>query len=118
MEGESLEFLKERDWFNKENGPEGVTAGKFAGSTCIFSRFRVEEKGAGPDLHKHPYEELLFIISGAATVLVGDEKLIAYAGDLINIPADTPHKFENRKNEILETIDINMSTQWIQEDLE
>ncbi len=36
-EAVAFEFLEESSWFYKGNGSNGVTSGKFAGSTCIFS---------------------------------------------------------------------------------
>ena len=37
--------------------------------------------GAGPALHKHPYEEVFVIVEGEATFTLGDETLVVRGGD-------------------------------------
>jgi len=53
----------------------------------------VEIKGGGRNtLHKHPNcEELLYVLSGTATHVIGDRKVSIKKGDLIRVPRDTPH---------------------------
>jgi mannose-6-phosphate isomerase-like protein (cupin superfamily) len=73
--------------------------------------------GGGPSLHKHPYEEVLIILEGEATFLVGDEELVAAAGDVLIVPPDVPHAFTNTGNGSLRQIDIHVSpafsTEWL-----
>ena len=51
------------------------------------------QAGAGPRLHQHPYAETFIIRRGSATFTVGSEQLIGRAGQVLVVPADTPHKF-------------------------
>lgn len=51
------------------------------------------EAGVGPRLHEHPYAETFIIRRGSATFTVGDEQLDAHAGQILIVPAKTPHKF-------------------------
>jgi len=53
----------------------------------------VEIKGGGRNtLHKHPNcEELLYVLSGAATHVIGDKKVSIRKGDLIRVPPNAPH---------------------------
>jgi len=74
--------------------------------------------GKGPPLHMHPYVETIFMLRGRATVTVGDEQREAAAGDIVVVPANTPHRFINSGTELLRQIDIHASPKFIQTDLE
>ena len=49
--------------------------------------------GVGPRLHQHPYAETFIIRRGWATFTIGSEELQGHAGQVLVVPADTPHKF-------------------------
>jgi mannose-6-phosphate isomerase-like protein (cupin superfamily) len=68
--------------------------------------------GGGPRLHKHPYAEVLIIQEGRGTYTVETTTLEAHAGQVIIIPADTPHKFINSGDGPLRQIDIHLSPQF------
>ena len=74
--------------------------------------------GRGPVLHFHPYVEVAIVQEGRATITVGDEQREATAGDIVVIPAGTPHKFVNSGTSTLRQIDIHVSPRFIQTDLE
>jgi mannose-6-phosphate isomerase-like protein (cupin superfamily) len=69
-------------------------------------------------LHRHPYAEIFIIQAGRATYTVGDDTLIAHAGQIIIVPAGAPHKFSNTGAEPLQQIDIHQSPRYITEWLE
>jgi mannose-6-phosphate isomerase-like protein (cupin superfamily) len=73
--------------------------------------------GRGPELHKHPYEEILIVQEGEGTFVVGDEELVVRAGEVAIVPPDTPHKFVNTGDGPLRQIDIHVSpsfsTEWL-----
>ena len=73
--------------------------------------------GGGPSLHQHTYEEVLIFLEGQATVVAGDRELVARAGDIVIVPADTPHAFTNTGRGPLRQIDIHLSpsfsTTWL-----
>lgn len=70
--------------------------------------------GRGPELHTHPYVEVAFTIEGRATITVGNEQGEVKAGDIVVIPANTPHRFVNSGDTVLRQIDIHASTHFIQ----
>ena len=49
--------------------------------------------GAGPRLHRHPYSETFVVRHGRALFTVGDEQYEASGGQILVVPAFTPHKF-------------------------
>jgi mannose-6-phosphate isomerase-like protein (cupin superfamily) len=51
------------------------------------------QEGVGPRLHQHPYAETFIIRRGSAIFTVGAERFEAFAGQILVVPADTPHKF-------------------------
>lgn len=73
--------------------------------------------GGGPGLHKHPYEEIFIVQEGEATFIAGEEEQRARAGDIVIVPADTPHAFTNSGDGPLRQIDIHVSprfsTEWL-----
>jgi quercetin dioxygenase-like cupin family protein len=100
FQGMSFEFVGE-----KEGAP--------------ISAYIVNAKpGQGPPLHTHPYVEVIFMLEGCATVIVGNEQREAKAGDIAVIPANTPHRFVNSGVTVLRQIDIHASPKFIQTNLE
>jgi cupin 2 domain-containing protein len=45
-----------------------------------------------PTLYNQPYDEAVLLISGKATLMIEDREIIINSGDLLHIPANTPHK--------------------------
>lgn len=73
--------------------------------------------GTGSQLHVHPYRETWVVRKGAAEFLVGDERLRAFAGDIVVAPADVPHRYLNVGTEQLELVCIHPSDTIRQQDL-
>jgi mannose-6-phosphate isomerase-like protein (cupin superfamily) len=69
--------------------------------------------GGSVRLHKHPYKEIFIIQEGVATFTVGSVELEAHAGQIIIVPADTPHKFVNNGDQQLRQVDIHTNRQFI-----
>ena len=69
-------------------------------------------------LHKHPYKEIFIIQEGVSTFTVGSETLEAHAGQVIIVPAETPHKFVNLGNQRLKQVDIHVNKEFITDWLE
>ena len=71
----------------------------------------------GPDLHKHPYEEVFIVEEGDVLFTLGEEEIEAGPGDMIVVPPDTPHKFKSR-GETHRQISIHpaaeMQTEWLE----
>jgi quercetin dioxygenase-like cupin family protein len=56
--------------------------------------------GAEPPLHTHTREdEALYVIDGAITAIVGDERIDVEAGSYAALPKDVPHSFIVRGDE-------------------
>jgi mannose-6-phosphate isomerase-like protein (cupin superfamily) len=70
-------------------------------------------------LHQHPYQEIFIIQEGRVTFTVGSATLEAHAGEIVLVPADTPHKFINSGDQQLKQVDIHVSkqiiTQWLEQ---
>jgi mannose-6-phosphate isomerase-like protein (cupin superfamily) len=73
--------------------------------------------GRGPKLHVHPYVEVAVVQEGRGTITVGDEEREVTGGDIVVIPAGTPHRFVNSGETPLRQIDIHASSRFIQTDL-
>jgi mannose-6-phosphate isomerase-like protein (cupin superfamily) len=61
------------------------------GISMIFES--TTREGVGPRLHLHPYAETFVIRRGGARFTVGSEHLEAHAGQIVVVPANTPHTF-------------------------
>ena len=75
--------------------------------------------GQGVRLHKHPYKEIFIVQEGVAAFTVGSATLEAQAGQIIIVPAETPHRFKNSGSGQLRQIDIHISgqfsTHWLED---
>jgi mannose-6-phosphate isomerase-like protein (cupin superfamily) len=69
--------------------------------------------GSGPQLHSHPYDEVFIVQEGQVTFTVGDETLEATGGQIVIVPAGTPHKFVNSGTGLLRQVDIHLSPRFI-----
>ncbi len=74
--------------------------------------------GNGPRLHSHPYEEVFIVFGGWATFTISERVLEIHAGQVVVVPAHTPHKFINSGETPLRQIDIHVSSEFITDWLE
>ncbi len=101
--------------------PGGENAVRFDGHEhgASVSFFITRNKpGTGPGLHKHPYDETFIVQEGEARFTVGEETIEAVAGEIVVVPADTPHGFVNTGGGILRQVNIHaaprMETEWLE----
>ena len=94
-----------------------LQCGAFGANICVIFNY-LAEPGGGPRLHTHPYPETFIIRQGRGLFTVGDEQIEATAGQILIVPADTPHKFTNLGPGPLETIDIHEKGSFVTEWLE
>ena len=68
-------------------------------------------------LHTHPYDETFIVEDGTVTFTVGDEPVEATGGDILIVPAGTPHGFVNSGSTPLRQISIHpvahMEAEWL-----
>ncbi len=74
--------------------------------------------GGGPELHRHPYEEIFVVQEGSVTFTAGDEVIEAGGGQVVVVPAGVPHRFVNSGAGRLRQVDIHASERFITEWLE
>ena len=74
-------------------------------------------KGAGPGPHRHPYDEIQFIVSGRARYVVEGTEFEAGGGEILVIKAGEVHEFKVVSDEPLVQVDVHMSPKFIQENL-
>ena len=71
-------------------------------------------------LHRHDYDEIIVVQEGRARCTVGHKKYDVGAGDIISIPAGTPHGFTNIGEAPLRQMDIHANpefvTHWLEEE--
>jgi quercetin dioxygenase-like cupin family protein len=91
--------------------------GKDHGATASFF-VNTQAPGEGPSLHRHPYEEIFILLEGSARFRRGDDAVEARAGEIVIVPANTPHGFVNTGDERLLFVSIHPAPEMVQEDLE
>ena len=73
--------------------------------------------GTGPALHRHPYEETFIVEEGEALFTVGESTVLAGPGDILVVPAGTPHKFvcqaESNRQISIHPV-ARMETEWLE----
>ena len=52
------------------------------------------KRGALVPMHSHESEQMTYILQGALRVLVGNEEITVREGEVLHIPAWTPHQAE------------------------
>lgn len=73
--------------------------------------------GQGPGLHRHPYAETWHVLEGEATIRIGEETLVARAGDIATAAPGVWHGFTNTGTGTLRIMCIHASDRIIQENL-
>ncbi len=51
--------------------------------------------GGGPPPHRHDFEEMFSVLDGEVELTFRGERLVARAGETVNVPANAPHGFTN-----------------------
>jgi len=70
--------------------------------------------GEGPVLHVHPYPETWIVENGRARLTVDDRDIEAGPGDIVVVPANTPHGFKAIGPERLRIVCLHPSDRFIQ----
>lgn len=95
------------------------TATLFEGGALGVTIFvtNYEQRGQGPQLHKHPYPEIFVVHAGTGKFTIGSEELVVEAGHIVLAPADKPHAFECAGDEPLRVVSVHPSGKLRQTDL-
>lgn len=110
-----LRFTRE-DW-ERSDGWNGGWNGEMGETNVSFIFSENTEPGTGPRLHTHDYDEVQIVRSGKAWFQIGQEELTADEGDILVIPAGTPHKVRSlgdRSNVISVHLTGKMSANWLE----
>jgi mannose-6-phosphate isomerase-like protein (cupin superfamily) len=112
-------IIDAKAWLNDKVQFSGEWQGKTHGSNiCVIANY-IEAAGGGPRLHQHPYVETFIIREGTGVFLIGSTEVEASAGQILVVPANTPHKFKNRGPGPFSSMDIhencNFSTEWLED---
>ena len=83
----------------------------------ISSFITTHPRGKGPDLHFHPYPEAFVVLDGTAVFTAGDEELEVAGGNVVVVPAETPHGFKNTGDETLRVVSMHPSPTVVQTNL-
>jgi quercetin dioxygenase-like cupin family protein len=74
--------------------------------------------GHGPNLHRHPYEEIFVVHAGQGTFFVDGAEVEGGTGDVIVAPAGSAHRFVNSGAERLRLTAIHhaprFETEWLE----
>lgn len=77
------------------------------------------EYGAGPDLHRHPYEETFIVQEGAVRFTVDGEAVDARGGQVVVVPAGAAHGFKGASDEPVRIVSLHpapaMEQTWLDE---
>ena len=65
------------------------------------------ERGQGVALHRHPYQEVFVVLRGTAAFTVGDDELLVEGGNVVTVPAETPHGFRGAGDDTLQVVSVH-----------
>ena len=95
------------------NGVEG----RRVGLPVSLIRMSTDREGAGPALHRHPYQEVFLIHRGEALFTIADETFVGHGGQVYVAPAFVPHRFRKIGASRLEMTNVHASdvfiTEWL-----
>jgi quercetin dioxygenase-like cupin family protein len=61
-------------------------------------------RDAGPTPHYHPWDEVFYVLQGQVRVWANGREQVVGVGDLVHIPAGTPHAFRGASEEVARMI--------------
>jgi quercetin dioxygenase-like cupin family protein len=96
----------------------GKLVGRFEGrehGSSVSFFIGTFDPGTGPGLHLHPYDETFIVEAGRAEFTVADQTFELEAGQIVVVPANTPHKFVSGQG--FRLISIAPADHMVQEDL-
>lgn len=104
-------------------GPEGSRASIFNGAQHGLgdaSLMLAElQPGEGPALHRHTYDEAFVISQGQVAFTIGSEVVEAGPGQVVVVPAGTPHAFVAIGPDIVRLTAIHVASkveiEWIEQ---
>jgi len=95
---------------------EFVGAGN--GGVAISMFVVIGEPGRGTRLHKHNYDEVVYVIEGRSRWTIAGREYEAGPGDIVVAHAGEPHKFINAGEGVLRQLDIHLNpafeTTWLE----
>ena len=68
-----------------------------AGRYCLIDMYIPH--GGGPPPHRHDFEESFTVLEGEIEAVFRDKPVTVRAGEVINIPANAPHQFQNKSKQ-------------------
>jgi quercetin dioxygenase-like cupin family protein len=93
-------------------------AGAEHGSVNVSFFVVTGKPGDGTRLHKHGYDEVVYVIEGRSKWTVSGQEREVCAGDILIVHAGEPHKFINSGDSVLRQLDIHLSpafeTTWLE----
>ena len=87
---------------------------KDGGGMAVSFFVTAHPPGKGAALHWHPYAEVFLIQAGNATFTAGNEQVEARAGQVVVVPPETVHGFENTGSETLRIVSVHPSPEVVQ----
>lgn len=112
----ALHFTRS-DWERGKEGWNGGWNGEMAGTAVSFIFSETDEPGLGPRLHSHAYDEVQIVRRGRAWFWVGEEEIEAREGDILMIPAGTPHKIRSvgKHSDVISVhLTSKMAAEWLE----
>jgi len=70
-----------------------VSGADTAGRYCLIDMHI--PPGGGPLPHRHDFEEMFSILEGEIEFTFREKRVVARAGETVNVPANAPHSFRN-----------------------
>jgi len=83
--------------------------GRSHGDVGISFFVVIGEPGKGTRLHRHHYDEVVYVMEGRSRWTVGEQEREAGPGDVLIVRAGEPHKFINSGDGVLRQLDIHLN---------
>lgn len=68
-----------------------ATGGTVTGEVIEVGRYRMA-RGTGAEAHRHPNEQIIYVLEGRLRARVGDDERVVASGDVVHIPPNVVHE--------------------------
>ena len=101
----------------KEERPWGTFENLLDQEYCKVKEIVIKKGGRLSYQYHHKRSELWVIVKGEAVATLNDVEKIYKVGDVVKVPVGTKHRVENRKDEDLKFIEVQVGSYFGEDDI-
>ena len=101
----------------KEERPWGTFENLLDTDYCKVKEIVIKKGGRQSYQYHHQRSELWVVVQGEAVATLDDVETTYKVGEVVNVPVGTKHRVENRQDEDLKFIEVQVGTYFGEDDI-